>query len=675
MSGHAAMLWALLAAPLAGAATVGALALNAARTGRPAPRGLAAAVACAAPLAAFALALALFAALRAMPDGARAITATAGDWIAAGRLRVGLGLLFDPLSATMALVITGIGGLIHVYSIGYMAHDKGVVRYFAYLNLFVFFMLLLVLGDSLPLLFIGWEGVGLCSYLLIGFWFEEIAKASAGKKAFVVNRIGDLGFLLGMLLVFWALAGAGHPSLAFCDIAIHKDALAGGAATAACLLLFVGACGKSAQIPLFVWLPDAMAGPTPVSALIHAATMVTAGVYLVARLGFLFDMAPAASALVVAVGAATALVAATIALVETDIKKVLAYSTVSQLGYMFLGAGSGAYGAAIFHVVTHAFFKACLFLGAGSVIHALHEEQDIRKMGGLRGPMRWTALTFLVSTLAIAGLPPLSGFFSKDAILAGLFGARNAAAPWLAGLFYPLALFGAGLTAFYMLRLALLVFFGAPRSDAARHAHESPAVMTAPLALLAAGAAAAGLLGVPHALGGRDRIVGWLAESVTGAGLAAGAGATAAHAVDPAHAALGAAATPHAAAETPERLLMGLSVLVALAGAALARHLYVARPELPTRLAGRFALLSRLFRGRWFFDEIYDRVVVRPIRALSDRVLWRGVDVGVIDAAVNGLGGGAVVGSYLLRLLHSGHVQTYGVVMLIGLAALAVRLL
>jgi NADH-quinone oxidoreductase subunit L len=644
-----------LVAPLAGAAAVGATALAAARAGRPAPRGPAAAIACAAPLASFAIALVLLAALRAMPEGARVLEARAGDWIAAGRVHVPIGLLLDPLSVTMLLVVTGIGGLIHIYSIGYMAHDRGFVRYFAYLNLFVFFMLLLVLGDSLPLLFVGWEGVGLCSYLLIGFWFEDPAKAAAGKKAFVVNRIGDFGFLLGILLVFWTMAGAGHPTLAFRDLAAHRDALAGGVATAAALLLFVGACGKSAQIPLYVWLPDAMAGPTPVSALIHAATMVTAGVYMVARLGWLYDMAPAAGAVVAVVGLATALLAATIALVETDIKKVLAYSTVSQLGYMFLGAGSGAYGAAIFHVVTHAFFKACLFLGAGSVIHALHEEQDVRKMGGLARGMRWTAVTFLVSTAAIAGFPPLSGFFSKDAILAHVFAPANPALARVAPLLYALALAGAALTAFYMFRLAILVFFGAPRGEAAAHPHESPAVMTAPLALLAAGAAAAGLLGVPHALGGGDRVVGWLAEAVTGGG--------------------GAAHGAHATPDAPELPLMALSVAAALAGALVARHFYVTDRAAPERLARRAASLDRLFRGRWFVDEAYDRFVVRPLGALSRGVLWKRIDVGVIDRAVNGVGGVAEAGSYFLRLAHSGQVQTYGIFLLLGIALLALRFL
>ncbi len=676
------ILWLVLLAPLAGAAIVGAMALGAARTGRPAPRGLAAAIACAAPIASFALALALFAALRAMPEGARLIEARAGDWLAAGRLHVPLGLLLDPLSITMVLVITGIGGLIHVYSIGYMAHDKGVVRYFAYLNLFVFFMLLLVLGDSLPLMFVGWEGVGLCSYLLIGFWFEDAAKAAAGKKAFVVNRIGDFGFLLGILLVFWTLASAGHASVSFRDIAAHRDVFSGEIVTAVCLLLFLGACGKSAQIPLYVWLPDAMAGPTPVSALIHAATMVTAGVYMVARLGFLYAMAPAASAVIVIVGVATALLAASIALVETDIKKVLAYSTVSQLGYMFIGAGSGAYAAAIFHVVTHAFFKACLFLGAGSVIHAMREEQDIRKMGGLRGPMRITGLTFLVSTIAIAGLPPLSGFFSKDAILAALFGWQTGATsplpPFVRALLYPLALLGAGLTAFYMFRLTFLVFFGNPRSEKAAHAHESSRVMTTPLVLLAAGAAVAGALGVPHALRGSDRIAPWLHESVTGRVL--GASPPQMNIFYPPEMDIWTAISAIAERAMNEHagrdfLLMALSVGVALGGATLAWQFYLRKPSAPARIATRFAGLARLLRGRWFVDEAYDRFVVRPSEAFSRVTLWRGIDVGIIDRAVNSVGGGAKIGSYALRLLHSGQAQTYGILMLVGLALLAVKLL
>jgi NADH-quinone oxidoreductase subunit L len=703
----ASMLAAVLAAPLVGAAIVGTMAIAAARTGRPASRPLAAGIACAAPLVSFALALALFAQLRALPAGSRTILAPLFDWLSTGALHVPCTLLLDPLSATMLLVVTGIGSLIHIYSIGYMAHDGGHTRYFAYLNLFVFFMLLLILGDSLPVLFVGWEGVGLCSYLLIGFWFEDEAKAAAGKKAFIVNRIGDLGFLLGIFLVFWTMAGGGHASLAFREIAAHRDLFAGGVATAVCLLLFVGACGKSAQIPLYVWLPDAMAGPTPVSALIHAATMVTAGVYMVARLGFLYEMAPAASAVVAIVGITTALLAATIALVETDIKKVLAYSTVSQLGYMFIGAGSGAYAAAIFHVVTHAFFKACLFLGAGSVIHGLHEEQDIRKMGGLRGPMRWTFITFFISTLAISGFPFLSGFFSKDAILAAALAHVNPAMPSLRYVVYALALAGAGLTAFYMMRLAILVFFGAPRSEKAHHAHESPAVMTAPLAILAAGAVFAGALGIPHALGGGDRIVGWLAESVTG-GAAASAHSDALHetgshsaagehaegvAGDPppdehravgdhaggepaAHATAGHASSgaAHHSAAT-EIALMALSTLVALSGAGLAYLFYAKRPSLPAALASRAAGLYRVLRGRWYVDEIYSALIVRPLLALSDSILWRRIDTGIIDRTVNAVGRLAEGGSYLLRLTQSGQVQTYGLLMLIALAILTVKLL
>jgi NADH-quinone oxidoreductase subunit L len=665
----ALMLAAVLAAPLAGATIVGLLALAAARTGRPASRPLAAGIACAAPLVSFALALALFAQLRSLPAGSRTIVAPLFDWLSTGALHVPCTLLLDPLSALMLLVVTGIGSLIHIYSIGYMAHDGGHTRYFAYLNLFVFFMLLLILGDSLPVLFVGWEGVGLCSYLLIGFWFEDEAKAAAGKKAFIVNRIGDLGFLLGIFLVFWTMEGGGHASLAFREIAAHRDLFAGGVATAVCLLLFVGACGKSAQIPLYVWLPDAMAGPTPVSALIHAATMVTAGVYMVARLGFLYEMAPAASAVVAIVGVATALLAATIALVETDIKKVLAYSTVSQLGYMFIGAGSGAYAAAIFHVVTHAFFKACLFLGAGSVIHGLHEEQDIRKMGGLRGRMRWTYLTFFASTLAISGFPPLSGFFSKDSILAAALAHVNPAMPSLRYVVYALALAGAGLTAFYMMRLAILVFFGAPRSEKARHAHESPAVMTAPLAILAAGAILAGALGIPHALGGGDRIAGWLSESVTGGGAAAAHSSPGEHPPDSEHA----RAAHHSAAT--EIALMALSTLVALAGAGVAYLFYVKRPALPAALAARAGGLYRVLRGRWYVDEIYDALIVRPLRALSESILWKRIDEGVIDRTVNAVGRLAEGGSYLLRLTQSGQVQTYGLLMLIALAILTVKLL
>ncbi|HSB60145.1 MAG TPA: NADH-quinone oxidoreductase subunit L, partial [Vicinamibacteria bacterium] len=427
------------------------------------------------------------------PEGLRFSQPYLGlDWMEAGGFRVPISLLLDPLSAVMILVVTGVGSLIHIYSLGYMAHDDERPRFFSYLNLFTFFMLLLVLGGSLPLLFVGWEGVGLCSYLLIGFWFKKDSASAAGMKAFVVNRIGDAGLILGMIFIFHNLG-----SLDLVDIAANSGGLARegwgtfGPATVACLLLFVGACGKSAQIPLQVWLPDAMEGPTPVSALIHAATMVTAGVYMVARLAPLYDRSETAMGVVAVVGAATALMAATVALVQTDIKRVLAYSTVSQLGYMFLACGVGAFGVGVFHLATHAFFKALLFLGSGSVIHAMSGEQDMRKMGGLRGKIRVTYWTFLIGTLAIAGIPFLAGFYSKDEIL---LGAWNAGKPVLFGV----ALFTALLTAFYMSRLLFMTFFGKFRGshEAEHHLHESPWTMLLPLLILAVGSFGAGYIHV-----------------------------------------------------------------------------------------------------------------------------------------------------------------------------------
>jgi len=431
------------------------------------------------------------------------------QWMQVGSLSIGATLAFDPLSSTLCLVVTGVGFLIHVYSTGYMSHDPDYARYFAYLNLFTAAMLVLVLGDSLPVMFVGWEGVGLCSYLLIGFWYKDLAKADAGKKAFIANRVGDAAFILGMLTIFWALAHEGAASLRFADINAHAASLAPGVVLTAALLLFVGATGKSAQIPLFVWLPDAMAGPTPVSALIHAATMVTGGVYMVARLSGLYTAAPVALEVIAIVGAATAFGAASVGIVQNDIKKVLAYSTISQLGFMFLALGVGAYGAAMFHVVTHAFFKALLFLGAGSVIHGLHDEQDIRNMGGLREKMPITFWTFVVGTLAIAGFPFMSGFFSKDEILASVFDHGNY------GLFV-VGIIAAAMTAFYMARLLVLTFFGEYRGGAAKWAtiHESSPSMTFALVVLAVLSVFGGLLGVPESLGGSNVFAHYHAPSL-----------------------------------------------------------------------------------------------------------------------------------------------------------------
>ncbi len=563
-------------------------------------------------------------------------------WIHAGTLQVDVNFRIDALSAVMVLIVSGVGFLIHVYSVGYMAEDPSFVRYFVYLNLFTFAMLTLVLADNLPLLFVGWEGVGLCSYLLIGFWYDKEANASAGKKAFVVNRIGDAAFLLGMFLLFWNL-GTGAHGLSFGEIAAHAKKIPIDTVTTITLLLFIGATGKSAQLPLYVWLPDAMAGPTPVSALIHAATMVTAGIYMIARLNFLFILAPTTLAVVATVGALTAAFAATIGVLQTDIKKVLAYSTVSQLGYMFLAVGVGAFGAGVFHLMTHAFFKGLLFLGSGSVIHGMSGEQDMRKMGGLRTRMPITFATFFVGTWAISGLPGFAGFFSKDAILAEAFGSPNGSV-WL----WALGVASAGLTSFYMFRLLFLTFFGDCRADehTQHHLHESPPSMTMPLIVLAILSVVGGYVGLPeHWLWGNRFFV--FLEPVFGA---------------PAKEAV------HLSAAT-EYALMGTSVLVALIGLGVAYVFYIARPELPESLAKRLPGAYDLIFNKYYVDEVYDFVFVRPTVAISTW-LWRVVDAGMIDGLVNGTAEAVGANSGLWRRLQTGNVQHYALSMLLGALAI-----
>jgi NADH-quinone oxidoreductase subunit L len=549
------------------------------------------------------------------------------EWIEAGGFRVPMNLLLDPLSAVMILVVTGVGSLIHVYSLGYMAHDDERPRFFSYMNLFTFFMLLLVLGGSLPLLFVGWEGVGLCSYLLIGFWYKKDSASAAGLKAFVVNRIGDAGLILGMIFIFHAFG-----SLDLVDIADNAGALARepwgqiGPATIACLLLFLGACGKSAQIPLHVWLPDAMEGPTPVSALIHAATMVTAGVYMVARLAPLYHTSETAMGVVAVVGALTALMAATVALVQTDIKRVLAYSTVSQLGYMFLACGVGAFGVGIFHLFTHAFFKALLFLGSGSVIHAMSGEQDMRKMGGLKGKIGWTFGTFVVGTLAIAGIPPFAGFFSKDEIL---LGAWNAGHPLL----FTVALATALLTAFYMSRLLFMTFFGNFRGghDAEHHLHESPWSMLGPLVLLAVGSLGGGFLGIPHMVAPVFRLEPEHARHVT--------------------------------------WIPAVAIVSAVVGIGLAYHLYVQRTELPAKIGAALSPLRKAFEAKYWFDDVYNAFARRVVVGGSESLLWKRVDVGWIDGAVNGVGWFWESFAERARRAETGFVRSYALLILAGAVA------
>ena len=622
--------------------------------GRKLPRTLVGALACSTVGGSFVLALIASVPVLAAHGQGRLVQEL-GPWISVPGLVIPFRFLVDSLAVVMLLVVSGVSLLIHIYSLGYMKSDPSYSRYFAYLNLFVCAMLILVLADNLPLLFVGWEGVGLCSYLLIGFWFEDPAKASAGKKAFVVNRIGDLGFLLGMFVLFGA---AGSLSIDGLRQAAENGEITTALATVACLLLFVGAAGKSAQIPLYVWLPDAMAGPTPVSALIHAATMVTAGVYLIARLSFLFALAPTASAIVALVGGATALFAATIGVVQTDIKKVLAYSTVSQLGYMFVGVGVGSYSAGVFHLMTHAFFKACLFLGAGAVIHALSGEQDIRRMGGLKKKLPWTYWTFLIATLAIAGFPPLSGFFSKDEILWKALSSDSHAA-WAAGwvhlLAYGLGLVGAGLTSFYMFRLVFLTFHGSSRLDPAVHVHHESGVMSGPLVVLAGLAMVGGLVGAAlfgvrtfeHFL---DPVVGEAEKiAVVARGFAHSSGAE-----------IGAA--------------LG-SVLLGLLGLVMAYTCYLARPALPGRIAQRLSSLHRLLLNKYWVDELYERVIVRPIAALA-LVLWKKVDELIIDTfLVHGPGRMLLAVAAVGRKMQNGDVQAYAFWLFFGLCGLGAYLL
>ena len=574
-------------------------------------------------------------------------------WIDAGNFSVDLSLRLDPLSGLMISFVTFVGFLIHLYSIGYLKNDEidaGYARYFAYMNLFMFSMLTLVLSNNFVLLFVGWEGVGLCSYLLIGYYFEKDFAAAAGKKAFVVNRIGDFGFLLGMFGLF-SLFGTLDFDGVF-SAAASDPARFGPGLTVVCLLLFVGATGKSAQVPLHVWLPDAMAGPTPVSALIHAATMVTAGVYMITRCNVLFRLAPEAMFVMAVVGGATAIFAAVIAIAQTDIKRVLAYSTVSQLGYMFLACGVGAYVAGMFHVLTHAFFKACLFLGSGAVIHALGGEQDVRRMGGLARRLPVTYRTFLVATLALAGIPPLAGFFSKDAILTGVFAAHRP-------ILFALGLFTAGLTAFYMSRLVSLTFAGEFRGtpEQAHHVHEAPPAMTLPLVVLAFLSAVGGFVGLPEVFGERaNRIAAFLAP------------------VLPPLVMPGGEATHHLPAST-EWLLMGMSVAVAVAGLLLAWKWYAKEAGRPAvRLAARFPGLYALVADKFRIDELYDRLFVRPFAWLA-RVLWKVVDVLLIDGVLNAGAFVVELTGDALRFLQTGNVRNYALTFLLGVVALVLFVL
>jgi NADH-quinone oxidoreductase subunit L len=590
-------------------------------------KGFVNAVGCGMPAIAFAVTIKCF--LDLQGGGWAPIAETAYVWTMVGQDSFEVAFWFDRLTAVMALIVTGVGTLIHVYSTGYMHGDKSYARYFAYLNLFLFFMLLLVLGKSLLVLFVGWEGVGLASYLLIGFWFGDMEKAAAGKKAFIVNRIGDAGFLLGMFVIYSAVGTLDMPHI--------NQAFTGGAVPAVSaslvgLLLFIGATGKSAQIPLYVWLPDAMAGPTPVSALIHAATMVTAGVYLVARMSGIYLNAPEASTVITAVGALTALMAATIALAQDDIKKVLAYSTVSQLGFMFVALGVGAYGVAVFHVYTHAFFKACLFLGAGSVIHAMSGEQDIKKMGGLAKKIPVTFFTFALATAAIAGIPPLAGFFSKDEILWYALASDRGGSWLLLAVMASTAL----LTAFYMFRLLWLTFFGKPRmlKDVEHHIHESPPSMTGVLVVLAFLSAVGGFLSIPH----------FLEPMLALPGVKPG--------MDAFH-----------------YVVVGGSIAIALAGLAGAAFFFGGEALPAARTKASFAGLYRVLNNKYYVDEFYDRAINRPLLWISDAVFLKVGDRLLVDGALNGLAALAQRAAGRLSRVQTGSLHKYAFMVLAGMVA------
>ena len=662
--------------------------------GRRLSKGVSGGLASLAMLASFAVSVVSVVQLAGMTPETLAIEQTLYTWIASGDLNIGLTFRVDPLSAVMLLVITGIGSLIHIYSTAYMYDevDPEFARYFSYLNLFAAFMLVLVLGSNFPVMFVGWEGVGLCSYLLIGFWFKKKSANDAGKKAFIVNRVGDYAFILGMLALFAKFGTLDFQAIASA-VALLPPEAGFGALSLAALLLFIGATGKSAQIPLYTWLPDAMEGPTPVSALIHAATMVTAGVYMIGRNAVLFSHAPETMMIVAVIGALTALMAGTIGLVQNDIKRVLAYSTVSQLGYMFLAMGVGAFSAGIFHLYTHAFFKALLFLGSGAVIHALHGEQDIRNMGGLRKDLPMTYWTFLIGAIAIAGIPPLAGFFSKDEILFATY-VEGHTLLWVIGIVTSF------LTATYMFRLVFLTFWGershgqaiadshgqvssshrpatAPSPAHATvpshgrgsgsHLHDAPPAMALALVVLAIGSVVAGLVGVPHAIGGHNELGAWL-EPAFEARLESGEAApVAAEALPP-----GEAATEAASHEGLERTLMLFSSVVGLMGIAVAYGIWVKRRDVAAAWADRLAPVYRLLLHKYYVDEVYDATIVQPINAASTEGLWRWFDVRVIDGAVNGAASIVDGSAAVLRRLQSGSVRAYagslfvGVVMILG---------
>lgn len=605
-------------------------------------------IATAAIATSFVCAILLFMELVDMPEEARTIAVSYFNWISIGSLNVNAGFVVDQISSIMLLIITGVGTLIHLFSIGYMHHDKGVTKYFSYLNFFIFNMLILVLGDSLLTMFVGWEGVGLCSYLLIGFWFTDSAKAAAGMKAFITNRIGDAAFLLGMFILFMTFGTLNfHELNALAPMAVETSWL--GAVTLGTLLLFVGATGKSAQIPLYVWLPDAMAGPTPVSALIHAATMVTAGVYMIIRLNPMFVAAPNTMMVIAIIGAATAVMAATIGLTQNDIKKVLAYSTVSQLGYMFLAVGVGAFGAGMMHLMTHAFFKALMFLGAGSVIHGMHEEQDIQKMGGLRKYLPITHATFILGWLAIIGFPLFSGFFSKDEILWQAFSSpRGHVGLWIAGVL------GAVLTAFYMTRLMALTFWGTSRVDKSVHPHESPWIMTVPLIILGILAAVSGFIGVPHVI---SEYLGHIPNFWE-------------HWLEPVIRKLPADELAHAVhSASDEWTLMGTSVFLAMCSAITAFVIYTKKRSVADKAANAIRPIYNLVNNKYYVDEIYFAGIINPLIRQSKNI-WYYIDVNFIDKMTYVISDFTQDAGKFVKTLQNGNMQQYAMYVSLGLVAI-----
>jgi NADH-quinone oxidoreductase subunit L len=602
--------------------------------------GIVSVIACGSVLVSFVLSIIVFASLGGEQT---ALNYTAFDWITTGNFSVSFSFLVDPLSALMMLVITGVGFLIHVYSTGYMHDDAGYNRFFAYLNLFIFFMLLLVMGSNYLLMFVGWEGVGLCSYLLIGFWFKNTEYNNAAKKAFIMNRIGDLGLILGVILIF-----INFGSIAYADVFQKASSFEVGneMITWVTILLFIGAIGKSAQIPLYTWLPDAMAGPTPVSALIHAATMVTAGIYMIARNNVLYSLSPLALEIVTIIGLATALFAATIAIAQNDIKKVLAYSTVSQLGLMFVALGLGAYSTGIFHMMTHAFFKALLFLGAGSVIHGMSGEQDLRMMGGLRKYLPVTFFTFLIGTLAISGIPPFAGFFSKDEILANAF--ANNPVVW------GVALVASLLTAFYMFRLFFLTFSGTTRAteEVKHHIHESPKSMTIPLMILAVLSVIGGFVGIPAVLGGSHELNQFLSPVFANAKVGKHA---------------------HHLSHETEYMLMGIVIGLTIVMILIAYFRYVKSKRVPAGDESSLNPVHRLVLNKYYIDELYAATITRPLNGLS-KAIDAVVERLVIDGIVNGSGRIVTWGSKSLRLVQTGNIGFYIFAMVISvLLILAIK--